>query len=219
MSEKTRRTPEENLTKAIFGKFPDYLRMGDKTLKSVVCEVLEDLPKRAVRRPNLKTPDDIRKLVIIGRFGLESGRAKTLKEIAEVFGVTKQCIRLYEVKALRQLRHPSRSKKLKCFFASTEDSLSRKLIRDEESLTEAFKAVAIRYPRTYKTLSYPPFREISLYHLPTSVWNSLTRAGIFRLSQLQKAVDVNQPIRNVGSRSWKFLREVLEEAEKRRLLS
>ncbi len=50
------------------------------------------------------------------RFGLEDGRARTLEEVGEEFKVTRERIRQIEAKALRKLRHPSRSKKLKDFL-------------------------------------------------------------------------------------------------------
>ena len=50
------------------------------------------------------------------RFGLEDGRARTLEEVGKEFNVTRERIRQIEAKALRKLRHPSRSKKLKDFL-------------------------------------------------------------------------------------------------------
>ena len=47
------------------------------------------------------------------RFGLDDGKSRTLEEVGKQFNVTRERIRQIEAKALRKLRHPSRSKKLK----------------------------------------------------------------------------------------------------------
>ena len=50
------------------------------------------------------------------RFGLEDGRNRSLEEVVKEFIVTRERIRQIEAKALRKLRHPSRSKRLKDFL-------------------------------------------------------------------------------------------------------
>ena len=72
-------------------------------LKEQVDDVLYTLSDREAR-------------VLQLRFGLEDGRSRTLEEVGRDFGVTRERIRQIEAKALRKLRHPSRSKKLKDFL-------------------------------------------------------------------------------------------------------
>ena len=64
----------------------------------------------------LETLTDREKKVLTLRFGLDDGRARTLEEVGKEFDVTRERIRQIEAKALRKLRHPSRSKKLKDFL-------------------------------------------------------------------------------------------------------
>ena len=52
------------------------------------------------------------------RFGLDDGRQRTLEEVGDEFNVTRERIRQIEAKALRKLRHPSRSRKLKDYLDS-----------------------------------------------------------------------------------------------------
>ena len=72
-------------------------------LKETLSSVLDSL-----------TPRDEKVLRL--RFGLEDGRSRTLEEVGKEFNVTRERIRQIEAKALRKLRHPSRSKKLKDFL-------------------------------------------------------------------------------------------------------
>jgi RNA polymerase primary sigma factor len=72
-------------------------------LKEQVDEVLHTLTDREAR-------------VLQLRFGLEDGRSRTLEEVGREFGVTRERIRQIEAKALRKLRHPTRSRKLKDFL-------------------------------------------------------------------------------------------------------
>ncbi len=64
----------------------------------------------------LDTLTDREENVLRLRFGLDDGRTRTLEEVGRVFGVTRERIRQIEAKALRKLRHPSRSKRLKDFL-------------------------------------------------------------------------------------------------------
>ena len=64
----------------------------------------------------LSTLTDREEKVLRLRFGLEDGRSRTLEEVGKEFNVTRERIRQIEAKALRKLRHPSRSKKLKDFL-------------------------------------------------------------------------------------------------------
>ena len=72
-------------------------------LKEQLVEVLGTLTKREEK-------------VLRLRFGIEDGRTRTLEEVGREFNVTRERIRQIEAKALRKLRHPSRSKKLKDFL-------------------------------------------------------------------------------------------------------
>ena len=58
------------------------------------------------------------KSVLKLRFGLEDGRSRTLEEVGREFNITRERIRQIEAKALRKLRHPSRSKKLRDYLDS-----------------------------------------------------------------------------------------------------
>lgn len=74
---------------------------------SLLKEQLEDV---------LCTLNEREQKVLKLRFGLEDGRARTLEEVGKEFDVTRERIRQIEAKALRKLRHPSRSKKLKDYL-------------------------------------------------------------------------------------------------------
>ena len=75
----------------------------NEMLKDEISEVLLTLTEREEK-------------VIRLRFGLEDGKSRTLEEVGQMFGVTRERIRQIEAKALRKLRHPSRSRKLKDYM-------------------------------------------------------------------------------------------------------
>jgi len=64
----------------------------------------------------LATLNDRERKVLRLRFGLEDGRSRTLEEVGKEFNVTRERIRQIEAKALRKLRHPSRSRRLKDYL-------------------------------------------------------------------------------------------------------
>lgn len=72
-------------------------------LKEGLLDVLETLSEREQE-------------VLMLRFGLNDGRARTLEEVGNIFNLTRERIRQIEAKALRKLRHPSRSQKIKDFL-------------------------------------------------------------------------------------------------------
>lgn len=85
----------------------DATSPSDHAAYEMLKEQLEDV---------LDTLTDREENVLRLRFGLDDGRTRTLEEVGKVFGVTRERIRQIEAKALRKLRHPSRSKRLKDFL-------------------------------------------------------------------------------------------------------
>jgi len=82
---------------------PPSLEAARTLLKERLKEILVDLTPREQK-------------ILAMRFGLEDGVTHTLEEVGKEFGVTRERIRQIEAKALRKLRHPSRSKKLKDYL-------------------------------------------------------------------------------------------------------
>jgi RNA polymerase primary sigma factor len=78
--------------------------VADRMLKEQLASVLNSLDGREQR-------------VLRLRFGLDDGHARTLEEVGREFGLTRERIRQIESQALRKLRHPSRSRKLREFAA------------------------------------------------------------------------------------------------------
>ena len=86
----------------------ETLAPQDAAAYTLLREQLEDIMKTL-------TPREAKVLKL--RFGLEDGKARTLEEVGREFQVTRERIRQIEAKALRKLRHPSRSKKLKDYMS------------------------------------------------------------------------------------------------------
>jgi RNA polymerase primary sigma factor len=76
---------------------------SQELLKSQIADALDKLTEREKR-------------IIVLRFGLEDGRFRTLEEVGKTFGITRERIRQIEAKALRKLRHPSYSRKLRGYL-------------------------------------------------------------------------------------------------------
>ena len=83
------------------------LAPADAASRQMLKEQMDDV---------LGTLSDRERQVLALRFGLDDGRSRTLEEVGKAFGVTRERIRQIEAKALRKLRHPSRSKKLKDYL-------------------------------------------------------------------------------------------------------
>ncbi|MBN2503754.1 MAG: RNA polymerase sigma factor RpoD [Bacilli bacterium] len=102
---------EEDSSLGDFIPDPDTLTPYEYTSKEMLKRELDSV---------LETLTDREEKVLRMRFGLLDGRTRTLEEVGKEFGVTRERIRQIEAKALRKLRHPSRSKKLKDFTSGKQ---------------------------------------------------------------------------------------------------
>ena len=93
----------KELVPAVSGELTAAEAAAQTLLKEQLDEVLSTLTEREQK-------------VLRLRFGMNDGRARTLEEVGKEFDVTRERIRQIEAKALRKLRHPSRSRKLKDYL-------------------------------------------------------------------------------------------------------
>lgn len=98
--------------------------VASNDLKERVREVLKDLSPREEK-------------VLKMRFGIDVASEHTLEEVGKDFGVTRERIRQIEVKAIRKLRHPSKSDKLRSFFQKEYDTITDTMPADEFESDEA----------------------------------------------------------------------------------
>ena len=101
------------LATGAFAQEPQRIAVKTANLSPFVARAI-DTQKQLVDVLSTLTPREEKVLKL--RFGIEDGRTRTLEEVGKEFNVTRERIRQIEAKALRKLRHPSRSKKLKDFL-------------------------------------------------------------------------------------------------------
>jgi len=99
---------EDNSTLADFIEDQDAAAPLDAAAKEILREQIQD---------SLSSLSDRERQVLELRFGLNNGKDHTLEEVSQFFGVTRERIRQIEAKALRKLRHPSRSRDLREFLS------------------------------------------------------------------------------------------------------
>jgi len=157
------------------------------------------------------------------RFGLENGKCLTQKEIGKEYGVTHTRIGQIIHRSLVQLRHPTRSRRLKEFIIPSPEerfkekqrilNLEKELERqtsvlydreDERRLAVALKKASDDYQREH-SLTISPYNRIH---------NALRRQNLLQLSQLRKTPEQNiRSFRSVGKESFEVIKRALLIAE------
>jgi RNA polymerase primary sigma factor len=97
----------------------DDSHLGDFIEDQKIREPDDEASRKLLReqlRQVLDSLSEREREVLSMRFGLQDGHIRTLEEVGQAFGVTRERIRQIEVKALRKLRHPTRSKKLRDYL-------------------------------------------------------------------------------------------------------
>jgi len=113
--------PETRLMVAIFGERSQGANDEDfpESVNGVpLREVLESLMDELAQSRPTSAPafsKNVKPLILM-RYGFTTGAAMTYQDIAKVFGVTRERVRQLDCKALRMLRHPSRSRRLKSYL-------------------------------------------------------------------------------------------------------
>ncbi len=109
----------------------------------------------------LDSLNDKEREIIIMRFGLDDGRIKTLKEIAETFNISRERVRQIETKALSKLKHPSRTRDLMSWKEDKSDLLPKKpdLLSHLYPSTSEYKTVKKNEPLVEESESLPEAEE------------------------------------------------------------
>ena len=102
--------PVGNEGDAFLGDF-----IEDESMPAPIEIAAQQLLKSQISEALSKLTDRERKIILL-RFGIEDGRFRTLEEVGREFGITRERIRQIEAKALRKLRHPSYSRKLRGYL-------------------------------------------------------------------------------------------------------
>jgi len=204
-----------------------------------VLETLPDLPDRSYfpwTKIHWTKKNQIRLLDL--RFGLEDGRPRSLEEVGREFKLTRKRIHQVEIRTLRILRHPSRSRHLKIFLTidPTEireelqrlaylEAENRELKEENERLQGFIRRWGIE-PEEFDlvTLGTALEKAAFLYsysrRLSTQAYNALTRNKITSLSQLKALVALYgeeglvERIVNLGQKSRQLIHRVLEILKK-----
>ena len=101
----------------IFSNYLSFtLEVSNKTVHGIINQLIYNNQFKQDIDKSMNLLSERTQKILRLRYGLDDGSPKTLEEVGKIFKVTRERIRQIEAKALRKLRHPSRSKKLKDFL-------------------------------------------------------------------------------------------------------